>query len=329
MAAATLIILLVSCFAAMCVGALGLFLLLKKKKTPGPGGLPAGPPGPPAPLGPAPEYKTSTYKGKELLSSSVSAVKGLSGNVDASVYGDIEFKITSGAPSSASGIKQRNRKYSRADVKKMLAVSVNDAWPALKVHFGFEDWQKDRVVALFIGQASKESTVRIDIETGTIPSYGRNSAHAYGPLQTAVTAFKGAAELYGYMAEAGVPEMKWYDWTAENFYDPMISNFMGLRKMCHMAYRAKAEIKAKDVRDVLRRALKGFNTGHPTDTENDQQWVDYTYQIGKMGEWYYKKGHMTDDVFTYSNNFTGRPDSFGEVARGSQWTQNFQWMWTK
>lgn len=327
MAATALLILLVSCF-SMCVGAVGLFLLLKKKKTTGPGGLPA--PAPPSsPLGPAPEYKTSTYNGKELLSSSVSAVKGLSGKVDASVYGDIPFKTTSGAPSSASGIKQKNRRYSRADVKKMLAASVNDAWPALKVHFGFEDWQKDRVVALFIGQASKESTVRIDIETGTDKGYGLNSAHAYGPLQTAVTAFRGSAEKYGYMAEPNVPEMKWYDWTAENFYDPMISNFMGLRKMCQMAYRAKVEIKAKDMRDVLRRALKGFNTGHPTDTENDQQWVDYAYQIGKMGEWYYKKGHMTDDVFTYSNNFSGRADSFGEVGRGAQWTQNFQWMWTK
>jgi hypothetical protein len=324
---ALLLLLLVSSF-AMCVAAVGLFLLLNnKKKKDGPGGSRDGPPGPGP--GPAPEYKSSTYTGKELLSSSVSAVKGLAGRVDGKVYEDQPYKIIAGAPSSAAAIKQSNRKYSRADVKKMLAVSVNDAWPALKVHFGFEDWQKERVVALFIGQATKESTLRIDVETGTDKGFGLNPAHAYGPLQTAVTAFKGSTEKYGYMAESDVPQMKWYDWTAENFYDPMISNFMGLRKMCHMAHRAKTEVKAKDPRDILRRALKAFNTGWPNDPPGDKDWMDYAYQIGRMGEWYYTKGHMTDDAFTWTGNFTGNGDSFGTPASGGQWAQNYDWIWKK
>ncbi len=208
--AAALVLLLFSCM-AMAFAAVVLFIIIKKKKkggTTGGGGVATGPA---AGDGPAPEFKTSNYNGKELLSSSVSAVKGLSGNADSSVYGDIPFAVPDGAPGVATSMKQKNRKYSRGDVKKMLAVSLDDSWPALKKHFGFEDWQKERVLALFIGQATKESTVRVDIETGTAKGYGKDSAHAYGPLQTAVTAFKGSAEQYGYMAEKNVPEMKWYE----------------------------------------------------------------------------------------------------------------------
>lgn len=342
MAATALILLLLSCMAMVFAAAVLFLVLRNKKKTVGGGdGGGGGGGGASGSDGPAPEFKSSTYTpGKELLSRSVSAVSGLTKNGGQSLYaGDTHHRdivLPPNAPPVARGIRQNNRVYSRADAKKMILASLEDTWPVIKKYFGVEDWQKSRFHALLIGSATKESTVRVDIETPVQMvqkfSWATESAHAYGPFQTAVTAFKGCSKYRSCDEESDIPELKWYDLNGNNFYDPMISNFMGIRKMCHFALQAVKKYKAstKDAMTILRWALMGHNTGHANGPyASDQTFADYADMIGKMGEWYFKNDHLLDDAFTWTGNQSGHPTSYGAQAKGSSWRQNFQWIWTK
>jgi hypothetical protein len=328
----------------MCCLCVIVVVLKKRKKSAGnTGNTTAASPssGGKTPQGSTPEFKTSTYTGSVILSSPISAVKGLKKNADATVYGnDSDHKqilLPNSAPANSRALRSANRVYSRADAKKMLAVTLNDTWPIIKKYFGVEDWQKDRFLALLLGQATKESTMRVDIETpppkNVTFTFGVNSAHAYGPLQTAVTAFKGVAAIYGHSEEPDVPEMKWYDWTAANFYDPMITNFMGIRKLCHFAIEAKNKYKATEPVEILRWALMGFNTGHANGPDVQQKeptyWQRYPDIIAKMGEFYFKGKHYDNDVFTYTHNESGNATSYGVVATGVKWRENYKWFYTR
>jgi hypothetical protein len=267
----------------------------------------------------------------ELTSSRVEDVEGLAlaGPASTMYHGDQATGTPpAGAPASAQSMRTANRRrFSYADAKKMLARSVRDAWPTLKETFALEDVQESRFVALMLGQATRESTLAVDIETGTAKGYGKDPAHAYGLLQTAVTAFRGAAEQYGYEAEADVPGLHWYAWTPENFYDPMISNFMGLRKMCHFATQARAKYGVTDPREVLRLSLQAHNTGHANPGNDANYMAGYPDMCARMGEYYLAKGHMDDDTFTWTANHSGFPTSYPEPARGAAWKDNWAWFW--
>lgn len=338
---ALVLLLLVSCM-AMAFAAAVLFIVIRKKKKGGDNGLTGGPPanGPGAADGPAPQFKSSDYTGSLLLSRSVSAVPGLTKSGGESLYKDDDHHRTivlpPNAPAGALAIRQANRVYSRRDVKKMIRASMDDAWPAIKKYFGVEDWQKSRIHALLIGSATKESTVRVDVETPVQMvqkfSWATESAHAYGPFQTAITAFQGCSKFRSCDEEGDIPEMKWYELNGNNFYDPMISNFMGIRKMCHFALQAVKKYKASlnDSMTILRWALMGHNTGHANGPEaSDQTFADYADMIGKMGEWYFKNRHLDDDAFTWTGNESGNATSYGAQAKGPGWRSNFQWIWTK
>lgn len=274
--------------------------------------------------------------GMPLKSSPASKVTGLAKTGPINQCYKDAIVLTQGTPKADMVKKMRTetRKYTIGDGKKMLAVSLDDAWPALKKYFEFEDWQKSRVLALFLGQATRESTLCIDVETGIGKGYGLDPAHAYGLLQTAVTAFKGAAQKYNYEDEDDVPEMKHYEWKPENFYDPMISNFLGFRKMCHFAIQARSKYNVKDKWEVLRLAIQAHNTGHANNTGNpDSYMANYPDNIARMGEFYFAKNHLTDDIFTWTDHFEKAwpedPGVYPRPAVGAAWKDNWKWVWTK
>lgn len=270
-----------------------------------------------------------------LISTKAKDVKGLSKKGPLKDMYKSEIVLTNGTPESAKvhEIREKNRKYTIGDAKKMMAVSVNDAWSALKKYFGFEDWQKSRVVALFLGQATRESTLCIDVETGTGKGYGLDPAHAYGLLQTAVTGFKGAAQQYGYEDEDDVQELKHYAWKPENFYDPMKSNFLGLRKMAHFSIQARQKYGVTDPWAILRLAIQAHNTGHANPGNPEDYMSNYPDMIARMGEFYFTKNHLEDDVFTWTDHTTKVWDQdttfYPKPATGDKWKENWKWFWTK
>jgi Glycosyl hydrolase family 46 len=274
---------------------------------------------------PAPETP-----GQPLRSSRLADVPGIqrTGPASTMYHGDQkDVNPPAGAPAQALALRRANRVFSYADAKRLMRTSVRDAWPVVRETFGLLDAQEDRFVALMLGQATRESTLAVDIETGTAKGYGKDSAHAYGLLQTAVTAFQGAAELYGYEAEPDVPGLYWYEWTPENFYDPLISNFMGLRKMCHFAIQARTKYKVTDPWEVLRLSLQAHNTGHANPGNDAAYMANYPDMCARMGEFYFQQKHMEDDVFTWTANHNGFATSYPAPVQGPDWRANWTWFW--
>lgn len=266
----------------------------------------------------------------ELKSSSADEVPGLvrTGPASTMYHGDqATVQPPAGAPSQAATLRQANRAFSYADAKKMLAQSVADAWPAVKKYFALEDWQQSRFTALMLGQATRESTLAVDIETGTDKGYNKNPAHAYGLLQTAVTGFQGANSQYD--QEDDVPELHWYAFTPEHFYDAMISNFTGLRKMCHFAKQAREKYGVTDPWAVVRLSLQAHNTGHANPGNDEGYMASYPDMCARMGEFYFTKNHMEDDTFTWTGNNGGFATSYPAPARGQDWKDNWAWFWRR
>lgn len=290
---------------------------------------PAKTPKTPAAAKPAAPAKADGGGGGELRSSRVEDVAGLAltGPASTMYHGDQATIVPpAGAPAQAAALRAANRsRFTYGDAKKLLAQSVRDAWPAVKAYFELEDWQQPRFVALMLGQATRESTLAVDIETGTEKGYNKNPAHAYGLLQTAVTGFQGSNA--GWDQEDDVPELHWYDFTPENFYDAMISNFTGLRKMCHFAKQARAKYGVTDPWDVLRLSLQAHNTGHANPGNGEEYMASYPDMCARMGEFYLSKDHMTDDTFTWTGNNGGFPTSYPAPARGTEWKDNWAWFW--
>ena len=157
--------------------------------------------------------------------------------------------------------------------------------------------------ALFLGLGSRESTlgenkIGSDHETAYEDGWGVNSAHAYGTLQTAVTAFADCDPTF--MPEDNVPEMFQYSFTPSNFYDCIISNHMGIRKILHFAEICIDEENMHGYQ-VIRNSLKGFNTGWCYMAEDDGAYKTYADEICSMAQFYYNEGHLYDNVFTWTS----------------------------
>jgi hypothetical protein len=179
---------------------------------------------------------------------------------------------------------------SKQQVKELMEKEINDSWGVIHSALGFSTKQK--AYAFFLGMATRESTINAGLETGT------GSAHSYGPIQAAETAYANANPTY--MPENDVPEMMQYAFTPENFYDPGIATFMGIRHLIHFSRQAKAE-GYKGI-ELLRHALMGYNTGYVNTT--DQGWMaNYSDEIGLLAGWYLRFEHLYDAI----SSWTGDP----------------------
>ena len=68
---------------------------------------------------------------------------------------------------------------------------------------------------------------------------------------------------------------------------------------------------------VVRGALKGFNTGWATYTgEDDGYYKNYPDEIIALARWYYEEGHLYDNVFTWTGD-----------QRVDQYRQGNVWAW--
>jgi hypothetical protein len=76
-----------------------------------------------------------------------------------------------------------------SEVKAIIFKELNEHWDIVSKYLNTDNMLK--VFALFLGWASRESTLNAGVETAQEDGFGVNSAHAYGPFQTAVTAFYG------------------------------------------------------------------------------------------------------------------------------------------
>ncbi|HLI07514.1 MAG TPA: hypothetical protein VKV40_13170 [Ktedonobacteraceae bacterium] len=178
----------------------------------------------------------------------------------------------------------------KQQVKALLEKEIDNVWCIVQSALGFSTKQK--AYAFFLGMASRESTLDAGLETGS------GAGHSYGPIQTAETAYADANPSY--MPEHNVPEMIQYAFTPQNFYDPGIAVFMGIRHLIHFSRLAKAE--GYRGTELLRHALVGYNTGY-VDTTDQNELRQYSDEIGAMAGWYLSSGHLYDALFAW----TGEP----------------------
>ncbi len=186
-------------------------------------------------------------------------------------------------------------------VKYALYKEIDEHWDLISLRFG--QTEREKVYALFLGVGTLESTLGgngngTDHETAFSEGFGVSSAHAYGTLQTAVTAFHDPGTSF--MQEDDVPELEWYDLTEENFYDGIISNHLGVRKIIHFIRQAMVDYELTGYQ-IVRGALKGHNTGWANYTgDNDGYYKNYPDEGVALAQWYYEEGHLYDDVFTWT-----------------------------
>ncbi len=207
------------------------------------------------------------------------------------------------ADASTEEIRAINHAMSVQEVKYALYKEIDEHWDLISVRLGQEN--REMVYALFLGIGTRESTLGgngdgADIETAQSQGFGVSSAHAYGTLQTAVTAFADADPTF--MKEEDVPEMYQYSLTESNFYDAIISDHMGIRKILHFVHVGMTEDGLTGYQ-VVRGALKGFNTGWSNFTgEDDGYYKNYPDEIISLARWYYEEGHLYDSVFTWTGD---------------------------
>ncbi|MBR5370955.1 MAG: dockerin [Oscillospiraceae bacterium] len=207
------------------------------------------------------------------------------------------------ADASIEEIRALNHKWTVQQVKYALYKEIDEHWDMVTVRYGQTD--REKVYALFLGVGTRESTLGgngdgSDLETAFSEGFGVSSAHAYGTLQTAVTAFYDPGTSF--MQEEDVPEMEWYPLTKENFYDGVISNHMGLRKITHFVRSAIVDYGLEGYQ-IVRAALKGHNTGWANYTaENEGYYGDYPDECIALARWYYEQGHLYDNEFTWTNS---------------------------
>ena len=203
-------------------------------------------------------------------------------------------------------IKAAATALSVAEVKAIIFKEINEHWNVISQYLNTDNMLK--VFALFLGWASRESTLNAGVETAQEDGFGVNSAHAYGPFQTAVTAFYGCDPTFD--QEDDVPEIYWYTLTPKNFYDPYISTHMGIRKLIHFIKEAKS-FDQEGV-EIVRCALKGFNSGHANPMQESEKGNGYSDEIGNLAHWYYINRHFDDDVYTWTGD--------AKVDRSDAWT---------
>ena len=223
------------------------------------------------------------------------------------------------ADASTAEIRAINHKMTVQEVKYALYKEIDEHWDLISTRLGQTD--REKMYALFLGLGSRESTlgegkIGSDHETAYEDGWGVNSAHAYGTLQTAVTAFKDCDPKF--MPEDNVPEMFQYSFTQSNFYDCIISNHMGIRKILHFA---EICIDEQDMHDyqVVRNSLKGFNTGWCTKAEDDGAYATYADEICAMAQFYYYEGHLYDNVFTWTSANGDKINKYRTADRWDWW----------
>jgi hypothetical protein len=173
--------------------------------------------------------------------------------------------------------------------KVLLEKEIDNSWGVVQSELGFST--KEKAYAFFLGMATRESTLNAALETGN------GSAHSYGLIQTAETAYANADPSY--TPEHNVPEMTQYAFTPQNFYDPGIAIYMGIRHLIHFARLAGAE--GYHGTELLRHALMGYNTGY-VDTTNGSWMTQYSDEIGAMAGWYLHNSHLYDAMITWTSD---------------------------
>ena len=209
-----------------------------------------------------------------------------------------------------------NHKMTVQECKYALYKEIDEHWDLISLRFGQRE--REKVYALFLGIGTLESTLGgngdgSDIETAFSEGFGVSSAHAYGTLQTAVTAFRDPGTSF--MQEEDVPELEWYDLNQSNFYDAIISDHMGIRKIIHFIRQAMVDYDLKGWQ-IVRGALKGHNTGWANYTgDNDGYYANYPDEGAALAQWYYEEGHLYDNVFTWT-----KAEAASKQRAGNPWT---------
>ena len=217
---------------------------------------------------------------------------------------------------SVDELRAINHKMTVQQVKYALYKEIDEHWELISTRFGQRE--REKVYALFLGVGTLESTLGgngdgADIETAFSEGFGVSSAHAYGTLQTAVTAFYDPGTSF--MQEADVPELEWYPLTKENFYDAIISNHMGIRKIIHFIRSAIVDYDLEGWQ-IVRGALKGHNTGWANYTgDNDGYYANYPDEGAALAQWYYEEGHLYDNTFAWT-----KAEVAAKQRAGNPWT---------
>ncbi len=216
---------------------------------------------------------------------------------------------------STAELRQLAHNMTVQQCKYALYKEIDEHWDLISLRFG--QTEREKVYALFLGVGTLESTLGgngdgSDVETAFSEGFGVSSAHAYGTLQTAVTAFRDPGTKF--MQEEDVPELEWYDLNEANFYDAIISDHMGIRKIIHFIRQAMVDYNLTGWQ-IVRGALKGHNTGWANYTgDNDGYYANYPDEGAALAQWYYEEGHLYDNVFTWT-----KAEAAAKQRAGNPW----------
>ena len=205
---------------------------------------------------------------------------------------------------SPTVMKTKAAKIPKEQVKLMIDQQVSEYWTLIHKLTGINSINKAE--AFFLGMASRESTLNASTETGGTQTTGfYNPGHCYGALQASVAAYVSTH----YSPEYNVPQaqMPLYKLTADNYYDPGIAIYMGLRHFLSYVEDAKQYHGI----DRIKHAQTGFSTGSIQMTD-PKQVKSYDDEVAALAGWYLHNGHLRDSEFTW----TGDP----RVNRKNPWS---------
>ena len=64
--------------------------------------------------------------------------------------------------------------------------------------------------------------------------------------------------------------------------------------------------------EIVRCALKGFNSGHANPMQESEKGTGYSDEIGNLAQWYYKTRHFDDEEYTWTGDArVDRSDPWG------------------
>lgn len=253
--------------------------------------------------------QAATFTVTNVTTAEVGAYRCRVANANGSVYSnEASLSLQGGdgndrihpATMSWQEMMRLDSQMTKSQVKQLMYQQVDQHWDVISAALG--QTNRAKVYALFAGWATRESTLNAGLETAITPGqmFGADSAHAYGPVQTAETAFIGCNPSW--VPENDVPEMFQYTLSPDTFFDAGVSMHMGVRKLLHFIKQAKAA--GCTGHEIVRNALKGFNTGWAKPDGTPEYYHDYPDEIAALGRWYLQTNHLNDDVFNWTNNPT-------------------------
>lgn len=213
-------------------------------------------------------------------------------------------KASYSSTGSLEGLPELSVSASNADLKAFVA-KVYDQFGTFKQIYETDlGLTREQALSFMYGDMSRESATNhpstgklvwyIELETAMTPE--RNSAHAWGPFQAAVTNFTGGGFDNDILNKTGLPTP-----TISDFKNPAISTFAGMKRLAEGIVAAGEHFGPnKSASMYLLGTLAHHNTGWVNAAEQ-KEWRDgYGNEVLRLAQAYRVGSNMSNDVIFYT-----------------------------